>query len=122
MDSRRFVVLVVDDEDRIRSMIGEQLSDDGYDVILAPNGDAALEILQSDALIDLIITDVRMPGKLNGFDLVAEAGRLRPFLRTIIMSGYSLEAGRLMSGADRFLAKPFTMRTLESQVQILLAA
>ncbi len=82
-------------------MIGEQLEDEGYEVMLAANGDDAFEILQGTSRIDLIVTDVRMPGAMNGFDLIERALASRPDLRTIIMSGYTGETPT--SGlADRF--------------------
>ncbi len=118
----RSVILVVDDEERIRKLIGEQLEDSGYQVLLAACGDDAFMILQNAPHIDLIVTDVRMPGALNGFDLIERALANRPALRTIIMSGYVGENTFRAGIADHFLQKPFTLRSLESEVRRLLAA
>ncbi len=122
MSRDRSVILVVDDEERIRKLIGEQLEDEGYEVMLAANGDDAFEILQGTSRIDLIVTDVRMPGAMNGFDLIERALASRPDLRTIIMSGYTGESTQRTGLADRFLQKPFTLRSLETEVKNLLAA
>lgn len=118
----RSVILIVDDEEKIRKLIGEHLQDEGYEVILAVSGDDAVEILQGTPNIDLIVTDVRMPGVMNGFDLLERALASRPDLRTIVMSGYTGESIQRTGLADRFLQKPFTLRSLESEVKSLLAA
>jgi CheY-like chemotaxis protein len=109
MFSGRPVILVVDDEEKIRKLIGEQLEDGGYKVILATSGDDAFEILQGTRHIDLIVTDVRMPDLMNGFDLIERALASRPDLRTIVMSGYTGESIQRAGLADRFLQKPFTL-------------
>lgn len=88
MSRDRWVILVVDDEERIRTLIGDQLETVGYEVILAASGDDAFKILQGVTCIDLIVTDVRMPGAINGFDLVQKALADRPHLRTIIIRLY----------------------------------
>lgn len=121
MNCPNFVILVVDDEDLIRELVGEQLENRGYEVILASSADAAFEILHNTPRIDLIVTDVRMPGLMNGFDLVERAVARRPNLRTIIMSGYTAGSGQLIARADRFLTKPFTLASLEKEVRSLLS-
>ena len=122
MSRDRWVILVVDDEERIRTLIGDQLETVGYEVILAASGDDAFKMVQGVTRIDLIVTDVRMPGAINGFDLVRKALADRPHLRTIIISGYTGESIQRTGLADRFLQKPFTLQTLENEVRSLLAA
>jgi CheY-like chemotaxis protein len=122
MSRDRSVILVVDDEEKIRNLIGDQLEAVGYEVILAASGDDAFEILQETLRIDLIVTDVKMPGAINGFDLVQKALASRPHLRTIIISGYTGESTQRTGHADRFIQKPFTLWSLENEVSILLAA
>jgi CheY-like chemotaxis protein len=122
MSRDRSVILVVDDEEKIRNLIGDQLEAVGYEVILAASGDDAFEILQETLRIDLIVTDVKMPGAINGFDLVQKALASRPHLRTIIISGYTGESTQRTGQADRFIQKPFTLWSLENEVRILLAA
>lgn len=118
----RPIVLVVDDEERIRSMIGELLTDGGYNVLLASSGDVAYDIVQATPIIDLIVTDVRMPGLLNGFDLLEQVHARRPGIRAIVMSGFTGEANTRFGLAQRYLRKPFTMTFFEEQVREVLAA
>ena len=122
MSRDRSLILVVDDEERIRKLISELLEGEGYEVIQAASGDDAFTILQDTPRISLIVTDVRMPGAMNGFDLIERALARRPDLRTIIMSGYTGERTRRRGLADRFLEKPFTLKSLETEVKSLLAA
>jgi DNA-binding NtrC family response regulator len=113
-------ILVVDDEERIRTMIGEHLDEYGFKVLLACNADNALSAVNSFPEIDLVITDVKMPGALNGFDFIERAYVTRPSLRTIAMSGFTEEAQTRRHVAHRFLKKPFTMTFLENEVYGLL--
>ena len=113
-------ILVVDDEERICTMIGEHLDECGFKVLLACNADNALSAVNSFPEIDLVITDVKMPGALNGFDFIERAYVTRPSLRTIAMSGFTEEAQTRRHVAHRFLKKPFTMTFLENEVYGLL--
>jgi DNA-binding response OmpR family regulator len=114
------VVLVIDDEPTIRMLIGELLAESGYAVIEAPDGAAGLKVLESNARIDLLITDVGLPGGMNGRQ-VADAARVsRPNLKVLFITGYAENAvvgkGRLEPGM--FLAtKPFKMDTLAARIQ-----
>lgn len=81
------VVLVIDDEPTIRMLIGEVLAEAGYAVIEAPDGPAGLKVLESNARIDLLITDVGLPGGMNGRQ-VADAARVsRPDLKVLFITG-----------------------------------
>jgi CheY-like chemotaxis protein len=114
------VVLVIDDEPTIRMLIAEVLAEAGYAVIEAPDGPAGLRVLESNARIDLLITDVGLPGGLNGRQ-VADAARVnRPNLKVLFITGYAENAaiggGRL--GERMFvLTKPFHMETLASRIK-----
>ncbi len=114
------VILVIDDEPTIRMLVAEVLSDAGYAVIQAPDGPAGLRILQSDARIDLLITDVGLPAGMNGRQ-VADAARVgRPNLKVLFITGYAENAvvsgGRLDRGMS-VMSKPFQMEALASRVQ-----
>jgi PAS domain S-box-containing protein len=114
------VVLVIDDEPTIRMLIGELLADSGYAVIEAPDGPAGLKVLESNARIDLLITDVGLPGGMNGRQ-VADAARVhRPDLKVLFITGYAenavIGAGRLDKGM--FVAtKPFKMDALAARIR-----
>lgn len=118
--SRFTTILLVEDDNVIRMLVNEYLEEFGYRVVVVASGDDALPILVNNKEIDLIITDVRMPGKLNGFDLIEEASRLRPTLKTIVMSGQTGETNNRADVADRFIAKPFTVNNLGIAIESLL--
>jgi PAS domain S-box-containing protein len=81
-------VLVVEDNDQLRRVLTRQLTELGYRTLEAANGDSALAALQNAPGIDVLFTDVMMPGTLNGHDLIREAMRLRPELKVLMTSGY----------------------------------
>lgn len=107
------VVLVVEDDQHVRSLIMQVLQDHGYHGISATDGIAGLHILESAARIDLLITDVVLPG-LNGRKLVKVARRRRPNLRALLISGYAAEISTAAHNDDgiQMLAKPFTIDQL----------
>ena len=118
-------VLVIDDEESVRALIVEVLREAGYRTIDAADGPAGLAILQSAARVDLLITDVGLPGGMNGRQ-VADAARVsRPDLRVLFITGYAENAvvgnGHLEAGMA-VLTKPFAMAGLMSSVHGLLAA
>jgi CheY-like chemotaxis protein len=117
------VVLVVDDEATVRMLITEVLVEAGYNTKGAADGPSALKILQSPARIDLLITDVGLPGGMNGRQ-VADAARLfRKDLKVLFITGYAENAavgnGHLDPGME-ILAKPFAMSTLANKVREML--
>ena len=117
-------VLVVDDEPTVRMLVTEVLEDLGYTAIEAADGPAGLKVLQSNARIDLLVTDVGLPGGMNGRQ-VADAGRaLRPELKVLFMTGYAENAvvgnGHLDPGMH-VLTKPFAMEALASRIKELIA-
>ena len=114
------VVLVIDDEPTIRMLIAEILAESGFAVIEAPDGPAGLRILESNARIDLLITDVGLPGGMNGRQ-VADAARVsRPDLKVLFITGYAENAvigrGRLENGMF-VLTKPFQMDVLADRIR-----
>ncbi len=113
-------VLVVDDEAIIRMMVVDVLEEAGYRVVEAADGAAALKILQSPARIDLVITDVGLPGGINGRQ-VADAGRaVRPNLKILFVTGYAenaiLGSGTLDPGM-KIITKPFEMMTFPARIR-----
>jgi CheY-like chemotaxis protein len=117
-------VLVIDDEPTIRMLVAEILAESGYAVIEAPDGPAGLKVLDSNARIDLLITDVGLPGGMNGRE-VADAARLtRPDLKVLFITGYAENAviggGRLDKGMF-VLTKPFQMEILASRIRDILS-
>ncbi|WP_454884947.1 PAS domain S-box protein [Sphingomonas oryzagri] len=114
------VVLVIDDEPTIRMLVAEVLVDAGYAVIEAPDGPAGLRVLESTARIDLLITDVGLPGGMNGRQ-VADAARVsRPNLKVLFITGYAENAmigrGSLEDGMF-IVTKPFQMEALATRIR-----
>ncbi len=115
-------ILVVEDESSIRLLITELLTGLGYDVIEATDSNAGLNLLNSDARIDLLITDVGLPGAVNGRQMADMARRNRPGLPVLFMTGYAeshvLEQAHLQANTE-VLTKPFALETLVSCVKVL---
>jgi len=116
-------VLVVDDEATVRMIVTEVLEDLGYAAVEAADGHAGLKILQSDVHIDLLVTDVGLPGGMNGRQLADAARLLRPDLRILFITGYAENAvlgqGSLHPGMH-VLTKPFAMDALASRIKTLI--
>ena len=117
-------VLLVEDEIAIRELVTEILGDAGYRVLTAATGPLGVALLQAGERIDLLITDVGLPGGLNGRQ-VADAGRaLRPNLKVLFVTGYAANAavgaGHLDTGMA-VLTKPFNIIELERRVGEMLA-
>lgn len=116
-------VLIVEDNDLVRRHVNTLFKSLGYHVTLAANGAEALAILAERDDIDLVFTDVIMPGGMNGRELGERATRLRPRLRVLYTSGYSrdalMEQGRLVENVT-LLTKPFSKRQLSDRVRAVL--
>lgn len=105
--SPRKRVLVVEDELLIRIMVSDELRDAGYDVIEAFNADEAVIILSSAVHIDVIVSDVRMPGSLDGMALLGVVRERFPALPVIITSGHLEPTEAIAKGANKFVPKPY---------------
>jgi signal transduction histidine kinase/response regulator RpfG family c-di-GMP phosphodiesterase len=110
MDPR--CILIVEDNDNVRKMAISRLEALGHEVIEADTPAKALEILDNDARIELLFTDIVMPGGVNGFDLAHKAVERRPALKVIFVSGYapSLYVGEGLK--QEFLQKPYSEEEL----------
>ncbi len=119
------MILVVEDNADVRAFIVRHLHELGYRVIEAKDGPSALRILEEPTAVDLLLTDVVMPGGMTGRQLSDEARRRRPDLKTLFMSGYTEDSivhqGKLDPGVN-FLSKPFRRRDLALKVREALEA
>ncbi|WP_336489801.1 ATP-binding protein [Methylobacterium nigriterrae] len=116
-------VLVVDDEPTVRMLVTEALEELGYTAVEAADSVAGLRILESDIRIDLLVTDVGLPGGMNGRQM-ADAGRVvRPDLRVLFITGYAenavLGSGHLEPGMQ-VVTKPFVMDVLTDRIKDLI--
>ena len=117
------MILLVDDDTSLRDMTARMLGSSGYRVMTARNGEDALELLRDYPAIDLVITDVVMPG-MSGPDLAETLSTARPGLKVLFVSGYTddkLGAVLRLNGAH-FLPKPFTVTVLTRKVRQMLDA
>jgi CheY-like chemotaxis protein len=115
-------VLVVEDDDGVRQYATAALRQLGYGVFEAVDGPSALRVLESKADIDLLFTDVGLPG-MNGRELVRQAERLRPGLRVLFTTGYARNAivhGGLLDPGVQVLPKPFTIDGLARKLRQML--
>jgi CheY-like chemotaxis protein len=117
-------VLVVDDEPVVRMLIVDVLQELGYTAIETGDGQSGLKVLQSAVRIDLLITDIGLPGGLNGRQVADAARNLRPELKVLYITGYAenavLSHGRIDAGMH-VLTKPFAMEALASRIRSVLA-
>ena len=116
-------ILVVEDDPMVREYVLTQLTALGYEVLSAADGKQAMDILQSEQTIDLLLTDVVLPEGLNGRKIAEHALRLRPSLRILYTSGYTensiVHHGRLDKGV-LLLSKPYKREELASKVRMAL--
>ncbi|MBW4090909.1 MAG: response regulator [Proteobacteria bacterium] len=116
-------ILVVEDEDNVRALTVEILRDLGYGVLQAADGHAALALLETEPGVQLLFTDVGLPGGMNGRQLVDIAMRSRPHLKVLFTTGYARNAiihhGRLDPGVE-LISKPFSAKDLGHRIRTLL--
>ncbi|RRU76310.1 response regulator [Stutzerimonas xanthomarina] len=119
------IVLLVEDEPHILSLLSDYLASEGYQVLEADSALKAFEILATKPQLDLLVTDFRLPGNVSGVMIAEPALKLRPDLKVIFISGYPIEiyeSGSPIARSAPVLAKPFALDTLHSQIQALLAS
>jgi len=131
MDKSPVKILVAEDEELLRDILALVLSDEGYQVDIATNGDEAWEKLNTDSY-DLLATDLFMP-KMNGFDLVLKAQCAYPDLKIIMISGggkeieaedgaKTIKYQEQAAEVDVFLKKPYSIELLLSRVEQVLSS
>jgi two-component system cell cycle sensor histidine kinase/response regulator CckA len=108
-------ILVVDDDPDVRDYAISVLEDFGYRVLSAADGEAALSLLENDGAVDLLFTDVVMPG-INGFEVARRAVAHSPRLKVLFASGYATD----LTPAGRLLKKPYRPQQLTREVAALL--
>ncbi len=120
-DGKQSKVLVVEDEFLVRLTLVEALSDEGFQVLEAETGDAALPILQRYQEISLLLTDIQLPGTINGHALALRARETQPNLPIIFMTGGPDEETD-GSARDVFISKPYTLANICKTAKRLTAA
>ena len=121
--SRNETILVVEDDARVRRLTVTRLEGLGYDTLAVENGPAALDVLRSNDRIDLVLSDVVMPGGMTGFEVAEEALGINPALKVLLATGYA-SGGETANGKARnrhpILHKPYSLHDLAKALRTLL--
>jgi CheY-like chemotaxis protein len=115
-------VMVVEDDERARRVTARMLREEGYSVIEADSGEQALRRLAEKGEVQVILTDIAMPGGMDGLELAEKVLAAAPWRRVILMSGYARLFPQLGTSGARFplLMKPFSPGQLALQIQEVL--
>ncbi len=117
----RAVILIVEDEDMVRWAVTEFLASRGFDVLEAADADGALSTLAAGGAVDLVFSDVRMPGKMDGFGLARWVRSHRPGVPVLLTSGYFTRPGTFdRDDAPPLLDKPYSFAELEKRIQAMI--
>ena len=109
-------ILLVEDDDVVADMVGQMLSELGYDATRVANAHLALDVLNRDEAFDMVLSDMIMPGEMNGLELAHEIGRRRPNLPILLTTGYSDAAAAAANEGRRLLLKPYRIETLATEL------
>jgi two-component system cell cycle sensor histidine kinase/response regulator CckA len=119
----KILIMVVDDEEVIRNMVKDFLSDKGYEIIIASNGPEALEkFRQNEGKVDLVLLDMVLPGK-SGMEILEDLRQINPRVKAIMTSGYSrdITENNLDKDITSFMQKPFRIATLIQKIKELMS-
>ncbi len=116
-------ILVVEDDEDLRRIPVSVLRDQGYEVVEAENGEEAIKVLSQDTVINMLFSDVILPGGMNGVEIAEQAVQLQPNIKVLYASGYAQSAimhdGKLVAGVN-LLNKPYSRVALLEKVQAML--
>jgi PAS domain S-box-containing protein len=119
VEPRAEIILVVEDDALVRRTTVKRLDHLGYQVLQAETGQQALDILANNSKVDLVFTDMVMPGGMSGADLVEEACKLYPRIKCIITSGYT-EQNTIPTDGTLWLRKPYKLQEMSQMFRLLL--
>ncbi len=122
MPTPRTVVLVVDDEPLIRWSLGDDLRDQGFHVLEASDADEAIATIMGNPEIEAIVTDIDMPGTMDGFRLAAFVRGRWPSIRIIVTSGNWTADNVSVRCCERFVAKPYDPKVVARAIRETIAA
>lgn len=120
-------ILLVEDELEVQELSRSILQNQGYDVIVANNGQEAIEMLRTDKPFDLLFTDIVLPGGMSGFDIASNAALIQPNIKILYTTGYPRsilapddEQQGTSEQSDNVLTKPYRRETLLKAIRTLL--
>jgi len=114
---RKHTILIVDDEATLRAVFADLMSREGYRCLTAANAIDALQMIEANVIkFDLLVSDIRMPGGLNGLDLANKMRELQTDAGIILITGYAREMEEAKARGYRVLEKPFRHFDLEAAV------
>jgi CheY-like chemotaxis protein len=114
-------LLLVEDDSELRFLIAEAFFDAGFEVVEAEDGDQAVELAENLKQLDVLVTDIQMPGRLDGNEVATRARGRHPGLQVVYMSGDPASLTNGIGPCDAFLCKPFRSFVVISEVARLLA-
>jgi hypothetical protein len=113
------LAMVVEDEDAVRDYVAESLRGLGFEVVAVGDAVQALQRLEGDPKVDLVVSDVGLPGGIDGWQFAARIRRLLPDVKTVLMTGYAPGSATTLGVATELLMKPFTVTALETRLHRL---
>jgi CheY-like chemotaxis protein len=115
-------ILIVEDEFLIRATLVEVLEDEGYSVVAAESGEAAMELVRADSAIAVMMTDMHLAGAMDGVTLAAAARGVRRTLPVVFMTGRPDRVPALNPATEAMVSKPYTSGDIIAAITRLLAA
>jgi CheY-like chemotaxis protein len=121
---RPAVILIVEDELLLRMTLVDHLGECGFHTLEAGTAQEAITLIEAGAPVDVVLTDVRMPGEMDGFGLARWLRENRPHMTVFVASGYSgkLDLAQELCGKERFFVKPYDLDLIVARIREHLAA
>jgi DNA-binding NtrC family response regulator len=120
IEETRTTILVVEDEMLIRMISAEMLEDAGFKVIEAESADEALQILERAENVQVLFTDIRMPGSMDGLELAMLVHRRWPNIKLLLTSGHRSLAPNEVPDDGRFVPKPYSLTAVVNEIREML--
>ena len=120
--SERTTILVVEDEALIRMVSADILGDAGFRVLEAANADEAIDILTQAEHVQLVFTDIRMPGRMDGLELATFVHSHWPDIRLVVTSGHTVVPDSEIPDGGRFVSKPYDLKRLVADIRAVIDA
>ena len=121
-EAQRTTILVVEDEALIRMVSADILEEAGFRVLEAANADEAILVMEGADHVELMVTDIRMPGRMDGLELAAFDHAHLPDVRLLVTSGHIVLADSEIPDGGRFVSKPYDLKRLVLEIRASVAS